>query len=233
LARDAVFRARFEREAQLGASLAHESIVPVLASGEVDGELYLAMKLVPGEDLDRRLARARCLDLRQAAEVAGAVASALDAAHAAGFVHRDVKPSNVLVRMGRRRTGSRIYLTDFGLVCSSHAPSALTGPALLGTIDYMAPEQIRGDAVDGRADQYSLGCLLYAVLTGSPPFGGRSASHALVSHLLESPPRLSDVRPELPRALDSIVARALRKDPADRFPSCRDLARAVAHVACA
>src|SRR5438552_3709472 len=186
LAEDEGFRERFLRESRLAASLDHPAIVPIYDAGEVAGQLYIAMRLVEGTDLKRLLATEGVLGPERALALLEQVGDALDAAHERGLVHRDVKPSNVLVD-----ERGHCYLADFGLSRRLVDQSTgLGGARSLGTVDYVAPEQIRGDELDGRADLYSLGCLLFECLAGRPPFGGSSATAIAFAHLEESPPAL-------------------------------------------
>ena len=180
------------------------------------------MRYVEGRDLKERLQHG-CLDPADATGILAQVASALDAAHARGLVHRDVKPSNVLLDIGARPDGSdHVYLADFGLTKRiSEEPGIAEDGHLMGTIDYVAPEQIAGDVIDGRADVYSLGCVLYECLVGQPPFRGDSDLAVVFAHLEAEAPAPSAQRPELPAALDAVVARALAKDPEQRYASCR------------
>ena len=220
---DERFRERLLRESRLAASLDHPHVVPVYDAGEADGRLFIAMRYVDGVDLKALLRDAAPLAPERVVDIAGQVAEALDAAHLRGLVHRDVKPSNVLLDQQGDR--DHAYLADFGL---THSP-ATTGPAdgqLMGTVDYVAPEQIRGDVVDGRADQYALGCLLFECLTGSLPFRDRSEVAAIFAHLEEPPPVASERHEALPPAVDAVLARAMAKEPEERFDSCRDLVAA-------
>ena len=189
-AQDVRFRERFLVESQLAASLDHSNVVPVYDAGEADGRLYIAMRYVEGTDLGTLLEREAPLDPQRALALVGQVAAALDAAHARGLVHRDVKPANVLVTEETGR--EHCYLSDFGLMREAQIPAATRGePAhLSGTVAYTAPEQITGEAVTGRADLYSLGCVLYEALTGHPPFAGRRSMAVLVAHVEEPPPAL-------------------------------------------
>ena len=209
LAEDERFRERFLRESRLAASIDHPNIVPVYDAGEVAGELYIAMRYVDGAELKQLLAEGP-LPKEQAVAIAGQIAAALDAAHARGLVHRDVKPSNVLVT-----DDGHVYLADFGLTrrLSDQAAGFEAGLSL-GTPAYVAPEQIEGKDVDGRADQYSLACLLHETLTGEPPFPRPSEAAVLYAHLEESPPA--------PPGLEDVMSRALAKSPADRYPTCSE-----------
>ena len=220
LARDERFRARFARESELAMSLEHPNVVPIYDAGDVDGTLYLAMRLVDGTDLRSLLRSDGALDPLRAAAICAQVASALDAAHARGLVHRDVKPSNVLLD-----SSQHVYLADFGLT-RRHADQAAQGvdDRSLGTPAYLAPEQLDGNPVDGRSDVYSLGCLLYECLTGEAVFPRSSRLAVAWAHLEEEPPRPSRRRPELPEAIDSVIARAMAKDPDERYPTCGELA---------
>src|SRR5688572_12935721 len=232
LAGDESFRDRFLRESELAASIDHPSIVPIYEAGTTEELLFIAMRYVEGRDLKQRLQHGR-LDPSDAIGVVAQVASALDAAHARGLVHRDVKPSNVLLDMGARPDGSdHVYLADFGIGKRvADEPGITEDGNLMGTPDYVAPEQIAGGDVDGRADVYSLGCVLYECLVGRPPFRRDSDLAAVFAHLEAEPPAASEVRPELPAALDAVIARALAKKPEGRYPSCRELARAALEVA--
>jgi serine/threonine-protein kinase len=220
-ARDERFRRRFLRESELAASLHHPHIVQTRAAGEDKGRLYLAMEYVDGADLRTLLREKGRLDQERTVALVEQVAAALDAAHAAGLVHRDVKPGNILVR------GEKAYVCDFGLARHVASMSSLTGDrGFVGTIDYVSPEQIEGTGVDSRTDVYSLGCVLYECLAGMRPFERDSELSVVFAHLNESPPKPTDVRPELPAAFDDVVATALAKTPEDRYASCGELAAA-------
>ncbi len=232
LAEDESFRDRFLRESELAASIDHPNIVPIYEAGTTEGLLFIAMRYVEGRDLKERLQRGR-LDPADAIGVLAQVAIALDAAHARGLVHRDVKPSNVLLDTGARPDGSdHVYLADFGLTKRVSDETGIgDGGHVLGTIDYVAPEQIAGEAIDGRADVYSLGCVLYECLVGQPPFRRDSDVAVVFAHLDAEPPTASAHRPELPVALDAVIARALAKEPEQRYASCREFAQAALAVA--
>jgi ABC-type transport system substrate-binding protein/predicted Ser/Thr protein kinase len=222
LARDERFRRRFLRETELAASLDHPHIVRTLRSGEDDGMLYLAMEYVEGSDLREVLRREGRLDSERALQLVGQVAEALDAAHAAGLVHRDVKPGNILVT--QTSEGEQAYVCDFGLARHVSSVSSLTGDrGFVGTIDYVPPEQIEGGSIDGRADVYSLGCVLFECLAGARPFDRDSELSVVFAHLNEPPPRLSDRRPDLPEAFDEVFATALAKSPDRRYSTCGEL----------
>jgi serine/threonine-protein kinase len=229
LAESEGFRERFTREARIAAALQHPNIVTVYDAGEVDGMLYLAMQFIRGEDLSGILRRDGRLRPYRAIDVCRQVASALDAAHAMGLIHRDVKPANVLIE------GRNAFLTDFGLTKQAGTNAQLTRAGdMVGTIHYVAPEQIEGRRVSARSDVYALGCLLYHCLSGQVPFAHETDVAVIYAHLSEQPPRLSELRPELPDGLDAVMAKALDKSPDRRFPSCGDMisaARAVIDAA--
>jgi serine/threonine-protein kinase len=219
-AADEGFRERFERESRMAAAIEHPNVIPVYAAGEEDGRLYLVMRWVAGTDLHRLLREQGRLDPLRVAEIVDQVAGALDAAHAAGLVHRDVKPANVLL------SGDHAYLADFGLTrVAGHDPRITATHEFLGTVDYMAPEQFRREALDARADVYALGCVLYAALTGAPPFPRATVPATMLAHMHDAaaPPSAA---PGVPREFDRVLARALAKAPDDRYPSAGDLGRA-------
>jgi serine/threonine-protein kinase len=218
LAHDDRFRERFLRESELAASLDHPNILPVYEAGEVGGQLYIAMRYVEGEDLKHLLRRERMLRPDRALALVAQVGDALDAAHERGLVHRDVKPSNVLV--ARRGEQEHCYLSDFGLTKYAADRSAF-GEAgqLVGTIDYVAPEQIRGGEVDARADVYALTCLLFECLTGRVPFERDSDVAVIYAHLHDLPSKASELLPELPRDLDAVLERGMAKAPETRWES--------------
>ena len=217
---------RFVREARYTAAVEHPNVTRVYGSGEADGVHYLALEYVEGTDLSALLTAEHRLEPRRALELLAQVAHALDAAHARGILHRDVKPGNILIAPATAsRPGDRAVLTDLGLSKEPGADaSALTVPGdFVGTTQYTAPEQILGRRADHRADVYSLGCVLYECLVGDPPFPGPVDQEVLYGHLQEPPPRPSERRDGLPAALDEVIARALAKDPEARFGSCSDL----------
>jgi ABC-type transport system substrate-binding protein len=225
LARDERFRQRFLRESVIAAGLDHPNIVRTVASGDEDGVLYLAMDYVEGADLRELLQRNGSLDPERAVGLIAQVADALDAAHAAGLVHRDVKPGNII--LSGNEPSERAYVCDFGLARHVSSVSSLTGErGFVGTIDYVPPEQIEGRQLDGRADIYSLGCVLYECLAGTRPFDRESELSVVFAHLNEPPPRLTDLRPDLPVAFDTVFATALAKSPDDRYSTCGEFARA-------
>ena len=218
------FRERFVRESRLAASLDHPNVIPVYAAGEHEGVLYIAMRYVEGTDLRTVLRNEHRVDPLRAAGVIAQVASALDAAHERGLVHRDVKPANLLV--AARGGGEHVYLTDFGLTKRSTSESSLTAAGeWVGTLDYVAPEQVRGDAVDGRADVYALGCVLYEMLTGTVPFPRDNDLAKLWAHISDDVPSALELAPETPPALAAVAERAMAKDPADRFPEAGMMGR--------
>jgi serine/threonine-protein kinase len=226
LAADAGFRERFEQEWQTAARLEHPNIVPIYEAGEADGVLYIAMRYVEGIDLNTLLAREGRLEPGRALAIIAQVGLALDAAHAQGLVHRDVKPGNILIAGGSGE-GDHVYLTDFGVAKQTKTRSGLTKTGLfVGTIDYAAPEQIEGKPLDGRTDVYALGCVLYQCLTGALPYEKDSEVAMLYAHLMEPPPSLAAKRPDLPAELDSVSATALAKAPDQRYSSCRELVAA-------
>ena len=217
--------ARFKVEARLAASLEHPNIVPIHRGGEFEGVLYLAMRFVPGTNL-RKVVDQGQLDLHRTGRIITAVAAALDAAHERGLVHRDVKPGNIL--LSGEGEHEHIYLTDFGLTKRLGSAGSLTRPgAWVGTPDYVAPEQIQAGKVDGRADIYSLGCVLYEMLTGDVAFPKDNDMAKLWAHVTDPPPSPSLKRPDLVPAFDEVVARATAKDPDERYPRASDLAAAV------
>jgi serine/threonine protein kinase len=223
LASDDDFRRRFVREARAAARLREPHVIPIHAYGEVDGRLYLDMRLVEGNNLRARLAEGGPLDPATAVEVIGQIASALDAAHAEGLVHRDVKPSNVLLT-----AGGFAYLVDFGIARSVTGNADITGTGIpLGTVSYMAPERFEPDGQVGhQVDVYSLACLLYQCLTGVPPFTSDNPLALMYAHHNQPPPRPTESRPDLPPAFDQVVATGMAKRAEDRFASAGALAAA-------
>ena len=220
-ASDEAFRERFVRESQLVAAIEHPNIIPIYDAGEDDGVLFIAMRYVEGHDLSTAIERNGGLAPEDALEISGHVAAALDAAHAREIVHRDVKPANILID----EAGGRTFLTDFGV--AKQARTQMTKPgSFVGTVDYAAPEQIQGEATGPLSDVYALGCVLYESLTGERPFVKDTDIAVIYGHLLEPPPLVTAKRPNLPRALDAVVATALAKSPADRYQTCGELAAA-------
>ena len=223
-AADANFHARFERETRVAAAIEHPNVIPVYGAGEENGRLYLLMRWVRGTDLQALIRRSGGLAPVHAANIVAQVAAGLDAAHAVGLVHRDVKPANVLLE-GEDGTG-HVYLSDFGLTLDPAADTRVTDSGeWFGTVDFMAPEQFEGDRPDPRTDVYALGCVLTAALTGEPPFARGSVPGTILAHLNDPPPRPSATA-GVPRAFDEVVARALAKSPGDRYRSAGELATA-------
>src|SRR4051812_38063402 len=219
-ARDPGLRTRFSLEARLAAAIDHPNLVPVHAAGEDDGRLYIVMRYVAGTDLHRALKRDGPLAPARAARIVAQVAAGLDAAHAAGLVHRDVKPANVLL------AGEYVYLGDFGLSRLQGAGERITeSGAWIGTVDYMSPEHLRGEPCDARSDVYALGCVLFAALCGEPPFRRDTVPQTMSAHLHQPPPLPSE-RTAVPAEFDRVIERALAKRPEDRYPSAGDLGRA-------
>jgi serine/threonine-protein kinase len=222
LSQDQSYRARFEGESRRAAGLDHPNVIALYDAGEFDGQLYLAMRYVDGTDLRTLIRREGALRPRRALTLLQQAADGLDAAHHQGLVHRDVKPANLLVE----RASDRVYVVDFGLVKETGSPGLTRVGVFLGTIDYAAPEQIEGLAVDARADVYALGCVLYEMLTGERPFDRTTDLSMMHAHLLVDPPRPSERRPELPRSFDEVIARAMAKDRDRRYASGDELADA-------
>jgi serine/threonine-protein kinase len=217
---DHEFRERFQRESRMAASIDHPNVVPVYAAGEHDGSLYLVMRYVGGTDLHALLRQEGRLEPTRAAELVAQLASALDAAHAAGLVHRDVKPANILLA-----DDDHAYLSDFGLTRLAGSDTSLTSSGQwIGTVEYCSPEQLRGERTDARADVYSLGCVLFAALCGRPPFAPGTVTSTMLAHLHDPSPRPSSLG--APREFDRVITRALAKRPEDRYPSTGDLGRA-------
>jgi serine/threonine protein kinase len=228
LATDDVFRARFLKESRLAASLNHPNVIPIYDMGAHEDLLYIAMRYVAGADLRAVLKAKHVLAPEQVLLLCGQVGRALDAAHRNGLVPRDVKPGNILVEHGSDEDDpDHIYLTDFGITKHAASRSGLTATGeFMGTIDYIAPEQIRGRPVDGRADIYSLGCVMYECLTGRVPFAKDVDAAVIWAHVEEMPTTPSSLQPTLPPGIDEVIGRALAKDPADRYPTCREFVTA-------
>ncbi|MFN2590338.1 MAG: serine/threonine-protein kinase, partial [Actinomycetota bacterium] len=222
LGADERFRDRFIRESRMAAGLEHPNIVPVHEAGDHDGQLYIAMRYIEGSDLGAVVERDGPLAAERVAPIVEQVAEALDTAHDRGLIHRDVKPANILIEPGRR---DRAYLTDFGVTKRAGSRSGLTQTGqFMGTVDYMAPEQIEGKELDGRADQYSLGCVVYECLTGEPPFVKDSEVATIYAHLRDAPPRVTAKRAEVPSAVDGVLARAMAKTPQARYANAGEFA---------
>ncbi|MEU0195123.1 serine/threonine-protein kinase [Streptomyces afghaniensis] len=222
LARNDTFRRRFTHESRAAAAIDHPHIVPVFEAGETDGVLYIAMRFVAGSDLRHLLDREGPLPPATAVRVAAQVASALDAAHEHGLVHRDVKPGNILVSRGTDSDHpEHVYLTDFGLTKKSLSLTGFTTVGqFVGTLDYVAPEQISGKPVDARCDVYGFACVVFEILAGHPPFLRDDDMALLWAHQYDDPPPLTESRPGLPPQVDPVFAKALAKNPDERYPSC-------------
>jgi serine/threonine-protein kinase len=218
LAASEEFRERFIREARAAAELEHPNIVPVYDAGEVEGRLYLAMKFIEGTDMAHLLEEEGRLSTERAMPLLEQLASALDAAHKNGLIHRDVKPANALLE------GDRLYLTDFGLTrrVDSTRPLTATGRAV-GTAAYLAPEQIRGEPLDRRVDVYALGCVMFQCLAGEPPYLRDTDMLIMWAHVGAEPPSLSVERPDLPSSVDHVIKTALAKSREDRYDTCGQL----------
>lgn len=215
------FRQRFVRESRLAASVDHPNILPIYGAGEWSGLLYIAMRYVRGTDLKAELDARGPLPLPEVLRILSDTAAALDAAHAAGLVHRDVKPSNILLSNDRTEGHRHVYLTDFGLTKrATSATGVTTAGHFIGTLDYVAPEQVRGKDVDGRADVYALACVAYTLLAGHPPFDHDDDSAQLWAHMVEEPPHLSVERPEVPYAVEFAILAGMAKQREERPPSC-------------
>ena len=226
LARDEGFRRRFIRESRAAAAVDHPHIIPVFEAGESGGVLFIAMRYVEGGDVGTLINRAEPLPVARVAHIITQVASALDAAHARGLVHRDVKPGNIL--LDSSAAADHVYLSDFGLSKQALSSSHLTATGqFLGTLDYVAPEQIESHPVDGRTDLYALACATFEMLSGSPPFKRDQRLAVLWAQLSEPPPALTARRGDLPPAVDQVLAKALAKSPDDRYQTCLDFAAAL------
>jgi streptogramin lyase len=219
------FRERFKRESKTAASIQHPNVIPIYHAGEEEGLLYITMMYVEGTDLRELIASQGALEPRVAVELISQTASALDAAHNRGLIHRDVKPGNVLI--GEEDGSRRAFLTDFGLTKQASSQSGLTKTGMfVGTLDYIAPEQLRGQGMDARVDVYALGCVLYQALTGRVPYPRDSEPAKIWAHMGEPPPSVVEQAPGLPPQFDEVVRRALAKSPEERYPSAGDLGRA-------
>jgi serine/threonine protein kinase len=231
LASDPAFRDRFIRESNAAASTEHPNIIPVFGAGQADDVFYIVMRYVEGTDLRSLIDREGSLPFDRAVSIVSQVAEALDAAHELGLVHRDVKPGNILLA---KASGGKdhAYLTDFGLIRRSDVRTNLTKTGqFMGTIDYCAPEQIRGDPIDGRADVYSLGCVLYECVVGEPPFRRDTEVATLYAHLEQDPPGVTNHRRELPQELNRVIAKAMAKRPGARYETAGELAQAARSAA--
>ena len=227
LATEPDFRARFERESRLTASIEHPNVIPVYEAGDAEGQLFIAMRWVEGTDLRSVILTEGRLEPERAIEIVEQVSAALDAAHMGGLVHRDVKPANVMLTTAHGQ--EHVYLTDFGLTKRAGSGTALTRTgAFVGTPDYMPPEQIKGERADARTDVYALGCLLFHALTGRTPYDRDTEVAKMYAQLHDEPPSAAEAVPGTPTALDAVIARALAKDADERYLSAGDLGRAAA-----
>jgi pSer/pThr/pTyr-binding forkhead associated (FHA) protein/predicted Ser/Thr protein kinase len=220
--REERFRERFRRESRIAATIDHPNVIPIFDAGEEDGVLFIMMRLVEGTDLRARIAAEGRIEPLRATRIVRQVGAALDAAHARGMLHRDVKPSNVLLA-----AGDHVYLSDFGLAKHAAAVGGLTRQgSIVARAAYVAPEQILNQHVDARADIYALGCLLFEALTGEAPFARWREGPAALAHVDAPRPSPVDLCPDVPRELDAVVRRAMAKDPSERYPSAGDLGQA-------
>ncbi len=229
LAEDEAFRQRFIRESRTAAAVDHPNIIPIFEAGEANGVLYIAMRFVQGPNVHSLVETGGPLPAERACHIITQVASALEAAHSHGLVHRDVKPGNILLdAAGGADYPGHAYLSDFGLSKRALSVSALTSTGqFLGTLDYIAPEQIEARAVDGRTDEYALACTAFTMLTGQPPFV-RDESYAVMwAQISAPPPALTSRRPDLPAAVNEVMEKALAKVPMDRYATCPEFAVAL------
>jgi serine/threonine-protein kinase len=228
LSRDDAFRQRFIRESRAAAAVDDPHIIPVYEAGDANGVLFIAMRFVRGGDVKSLIIRDGPLRPDRVIAIVAPVAAALDAAHAVGLVHRDVKPGNILLDSGTDPT-THVYLADFGLITilSANQPEITATGQFVGSLDYVAPEQIEGRSVDGRTDQYALACAAFEMLSGSPPFGSNQGIAVLWAHMSKPPPLLTSLRPELLQAVDEVFAQAMAKSPAGRFATCAQFAEAL------
>jgi len=225
LSQDEVFLRRFRREVKAAQKIEHPNVVPVLDDGVEGGLPYLVQRLIPGGSLADRVARSGPLSLEAAVPLLAGAAAGIDALHGAGLVHRDIKGANILLE------GETPYVSDFGLAKDSQA-SNLTRPGqALGSLDYMSPEQIRGEDVSPATDIYALGCVMFEILTGTPPFGGRPSMRVLFAHLQEPPPDLSAQRGDITAPVARAISRALEKEPEDRPSSATEYVTGIARAA--
>ena len=223
LASDADFRTRMIRESRAAAALGHPHVIPVFEADEADGVLYVAMRYVRGGDARSLISQLGSLPPGHAGRIIAQIASALDAVHARGLIHRDVRPANILLDRddaGDMASGDHAYLADFGMSKAFTPGQVIVAEHAGGSLDYLAPEQIEGRALDGRADLYSLACTGFELLCGVPPFGPDQGPTLMYAQIYADPPAASARRAGLPEAVDSVLATALAKDPADRYPNC-------------
>jgi serine/threonine protein kinase len=237
---DHAFRTRFINESHAAAAVEHPHILPVYDAGEASGLLFIAMRYVPGGDVRSLVRRQGPLSVRRGWSIIAQIAAALDAAHQLRLVHRDVKPANMLLDSSSRMAGAHrsdhAYLTDFGISKQVQAAGGLTVVGqIMGTLEYASPEQIDGEPVDGRTDVYALACSTFELLTGEPPFRQRLGPALIYAQLSQAPPSLVQRRPELSLSVDHVLAKAMAKVPADRYPTCgsyaADLGRALQLIA--
>ncbi len=229
LADDADFRERFVREAKAAAAIDDPHVIPIFAAGEADDLLYIAMRYVPGGDLRRVLKRDGRLAPVRAGAIIAAVASALDAGHRVGLIHRDVKPANILLDTAPGRQ-MHVYLSDFGLSKTWQSSARTQSGLYLGTADYSSPEQISGGQIDGRADQYALACTVFELLTGEPPYPHNEALAVMFAHVHSAPPVITERVPDLPAEVNEVFTRALAKSPDQRYGTCLEFADALGQV---
>ncbi len=229
LARDEAFRQRFIRESRTAAAVDHPNIIPIFEAGEANGVLFIAMRFVQGPNVQELVDTEGPLPAARACHIISQVAAALEAAHSHGLVHRDVKPGNMLLDMaGGGDYPGHAYLSDFGLSKRALSVSALTSTGqFLGTLDYIAPEQIEARAVNGRTDEYALACSAYTMLTGQPPFVRDESVAVMWAQISAPPPELTSRRPDLPAAVDEVMAKALAKVPTERYGTCPEFAAAL------
>jgi serine/threonine-protein kinase len=216
------FRERFIRESQTVASIDHPNIIPIYDAGDVEGLVYIAMRYVKGPDLEKLIQDGGTQDPLEALSILEQVAGALDAAHAHEIIHRDVKPANVMIE----EDSGRIYLMDFGIAKQGGTPGLTQAGVFVGTVDYAAPEQIESKEITAAADIYAFGGVLYQTLTGKKPYERDSDVAVMFAHITEPPPKVSQARPELPEALDAVIARAMAKSRDERFTTCREMIEA-------
>ncbi|MGH3422657.1 MAG: serine/threonine-protein kinase, partial [Streptosporangiaceae bacterium] len=217
LARDEAFRQRFIRESRTAAAVDHPNIIPIFEAGEAGGVLFIAMRFVYGRDVQSLINTGGPLPVVQACHIISQVAAGLEAAHAHGLVHRDVKPGNILLD-GSVSFPGHAYLSDFGLSKRALSDSALTSTGqFLGTVDYIAPEQIEGRPVDARTDEYALACTAFTMLTGAPPFTRDESVAVMWAQMSAPPPALTSRRPDLPAEVDEVIAKAMAKVPVERY----------------
>lgn len=231
LSEDETFRKRFIRESKLAASMDHPNVIPIYGAGDHDGLLFIAMRYVDGSDLKQVIKQEGSIDPARSLFLLEQAASALDAAHSRELVHRDVKPHNMLIATSAGFAGDHVYLSDFGLAkhVTSRTEITATG-TFMGTVDYVAPEQIEGKSATPASDVYSLGCVLFECLTGSVPFPGDTDMAVAHAHLSDTPPQVTTHRDDLPSGLDKVVAQALAKSPEERYATCGEIVSAARTV---